>query len=76
MSYLRLLIRLNKYILLNTIKKKNHSFVKRILANFLTLGIVMCKWSATIKKHKALPPGQVENFASKFKIGTDKIIIT
>jgi hypothetical protein len=28
---------------------------------------------AAIEKHKSLPAGQAENFASKFKIGTDKL---
>jgi hypothetical protein len=28
---------------------------------------------ATIKKHKALPARQAENFALRFKIGTDKL---
>jgi hypothetical protein len=31
---------------------------------------------AAIEKHKSLPAGQAENFASKFKIGTDKLAVT
>jgi hypothetical protein len=30
---------------------------------------------AAIEKHKALPAGQAENFASRFKIGTDKLTV-
>jgi hypothetical protein len=30
---------------------------------------------ATIEKHRSLPAGQAENFASKFKLGTDKLAI-
>jgi hypothetical protein len=30
---------------------------------------------AAIEKHKSLPAGQAESFASKFKIGTDKLAV-
>jgi hypothetical protein len=30
---------------------------------------------AAIEKHKCLPAGQAEIFASKFKIGTDKLTV-
>jgi hypothetical protein len=30
---------------------------------------------AAIEKHKSLPARQAKNFASKFKIGTDKLAV-